>query len=70
LGAPGEPVLFNQTHELASGVMTDHLYKDTVSSYPFSKRLAEEIIDQVESSKWCRSIRAASLRNQNIETPV
>jgi len=39
-----EPVLFNQTHDLASGVMTDHVYEDTVSSYAFSKRLAEETI--------------------------
>jgi alpha-mannosidase len=40
-----EPVLFNQTHDLASGVMTDHVYDDTVSSYRFSKRLAEELVD-------------------------
>jgi alpha-mannosidase len=39
-----EPVLFNQTHDLASGVMTDHVYEDTVRSYDFSKRLAEEMI--------------------------
>lgn len=39
-----EPVLFNQTHDLASGVMADHVYTDTVRGYDFSKRLAEEII--------------------------
>ncbi len=39
-----EPVLFNQTHDLASGVMTDHVYADTVRSYEFSQRLAEEMI--------------------------
>src|SRR5206468_6984916 len=39
-----EPVLFNQTHDLASGVMTDHVYADTMRNYEFSKRLAEEII--------------------------
>ncbi len=39
-----EPVLFNETHDLASGVMTDHVYEDTVRSYEFSDRLAEEAI--------------------------
>jgi len=43
-----EPVLFNQTHDLASGVMTDGVYHDTVKSYGFSRRLVEE---QVESSQ-------------------
>jgi alpha-mannosidase len=40
-----EPVLFNQTHDLASGVMTDHVYEDTVRSYEFSQRLANELIE-------------------------
>src|SRR5207249_7706951 len=40
-----EPVLFNQTHDLASGVMTDHVYEDTRRSYDFSQRLAQEMID-------------------------
>jgi alpha-mannosidase len=40
-----EPVLFNQTHDLASGVMTDPVYEDTVRSYDYSKRLAEEMIE-------------------------
>ena len=40
-----EPVLFNETHDLASGVMTDHVYDDTVRSYQFSQRLANEMID-------------------------
>jgi alpha-mannosidase len=57
LGAPAdldgiwagwEPVLFNQTHDLASGVMTDHVYEDTVRSYEFAKRRAQAIID----AKW------------------
>ena len=43
-----EPVLFNETHDLASGVMTDHVYDDTVGSYAFSERRAGEII----TSKW------------------
>ncbi len=40
-----EPVLFNETHDLTSGVMTDHVYDDTVRSYEFSSRLADELID-------------------------
>jgi alpha-mannosidase len=40
-----EPVLFNQTHDLASGVMTDHVYEDTVRSYEFSQRLADELLE-------------------------
>jgi alpha-mannosidase len=43
-----EPVLFNETHDLASGVMTDHVYEDTVRSYEFSRRVAAAIID----AKW------------------
>lgn len=43
-----EPVLFNQTHDLASGVMTDGVYHDTVKSYGFSRRLVEEQIDAAE----------------------
>lgn len=41
-----EPVLFNEAHDLAAGVMTDQVYDDTIRSYEFSKRLAEELIDQ------------------------
>jgi alpha-mannosidase len=40
-----EPVLFNETHDLASGVMTDHVYDDTVRSYEFARRLADELVD-------------------------
>jgi alpha-mannosidase len=40
-----EPVLFNQTHDLASGVMTDHVYEDTIRSYEFARRRAEALID-------------------------
>ena len=43
-----EPVLFNETHDLASGVMTDHVYDDTVRSYSYAERGAEAII----ASKW------------------
>jgi len=37
-----EPVLFNQTHDLMSGVMTDAVYQDTLRGFDFSKRLAME----------------------------
>jgi alpha-mannosidase len=43
--AAWEPVLFNQTHDLASGVMTDHVYEDTVRSYEFANRRADGVID-------------------------
>lgn len=37
-----EPLLFNQAHDLMSGVMTDHVYEDTVRALDFSRRLVEE----------------------------
>lgn len=37
-----EPLLFNQAHDLMSGVMTDPVYQDTVASFAFSRRLAQE----------------------------
>lgn len=37
-----EPALFNQAHDLMSGVMTDHVYEDTIRSYDFARRIAEE----------------------------
>jgi alpha-mannosidase len=37
-----EPMLFNQTHDLMSGVMTDIVYEDTVRGYELSKRISEE----------------------------
>ena len=40
-----EPALFNQTHDLASGVMTDHVYEDTIRSYEFSSTAGHELID-------------------------
>lgn len=41
-----EPMLFNQAHDLMSGVMTDHVYEDTLSSFDFSRRLAEELVQE------------------------
>ena len=40
-----EPVLFNVTHDLASGVMTDNVYEDTLRGYHFSKRLGDELTE-------------------------
>ncbi|HET6162362.1 MAG TPA: glycoside hydrolase family 38 C-terminal domain-containing protein [Planctomycetota bacterium] len=40
-----EPLLFNQTHDLASGVMTDPVYDDTRRSDAFVRRLGEELGD-------------------------
>ena len=41
-----EPVLFSETHDTASGVMTDHVYEDTVRSYEFAKKIADDLIDE------------------------
>jgi alpha-mannosidase len=49
-----EPMLFNQTHDLMSGVMTEHVYEDVVRGYDFSKRIAH---DEVEGR--LRSVSAA-----------
>ena len=40
-----EPVLFNQTHDLTSGVMMDRVYEDTLAGYRHAKRLGDEILD-------------------------
>jgi alpha-mannosidase len=39
-----EPALFNVTHDLTSGVMTDHVYEDTIRSYDFTERLGKEMV--------------------------
>ncbi|MGA8234339.1 MAG: glycoside hydrolase family 38 C-terminal domain-containing protein [Candidatus Acidiferrales bacterium] len=48
-----EPVLFNQTHDLASGVMVDKVYDDVLRGYNNSKQSADEIVqssvDQITS---------------------
>lgn len=45
-----EPMLFNHAHDLMSGVMTDHVYEDTLRSYDFSQRLAStELQSRLES---------------------
>lgn len=40
-----EPMLFNQTHDLMCGVMTDHVYEDTLQSFDLSARLAHEAVE-------------------------
>ena len=37
-----EPMLFNQAHDLMSGVMTDVVYEDTIRGYDFSRRIAQD----------------------------
>jgi len=37
-----EPMLFNQAHDLMSGVMTDRVHEDTIRGYDFSQRIVEE----------------------------
>ena len=43
-----EPVLFNQTHDLASGTMTDAVYDDTIRQY----EIAENVGAQMTDSAW------------------
>jgi alpha-mannosidase len=59
-----EPVLFNETHDLTSGVMTDHVYDDTVRSYEYSLRRADAIID----AKW--DILASKIDTRGPGAPV
>ncbi len=40
-----EPTLFNQAHDLMSGVMTDHVYADTIRGYDFSQQVGETIVE-------------------------
>jgi alpha-mannosidase len=39
-----EPVLFNETHDQASGVMVDKVYADAVRGYEFSHRLGQQMV--------------------------
>jgi alpha-mannosidase len=41
-----EPVLFNQTHDLASGVMVDKVYEDVLRGYSHSQQSTDEIIQR------------------------
>ena len=40
-----EPVLFNQAHDLSSGVMMDKVYDDAISTYGGAKRRGDEILN-------------------------
>jgi alpha-mannosidase len=53
LGAPAErekietawePVLFNQAHDLSSGVMVDKVYDDSMQRYHQARNMAEELV--------------------------
>ena len=39
-----EPMLFNQAHDLMSGVMTDHVYEDVLRGYDFAARFGREAL--------------------------
>ena len=39
-----EPLLFNQTHDLTSGVMVDKVYEDSMERYAHARVLAENLI--------------------------
>lgn len=57
-----EPVMFNQTHDLSSGVMTDVVYDDTVRSFGFSSRLIEEVIED----RWASIAAQIDTRGEGI----
>ena len=40
-----EPFLFNETHDLTSGVMVDKVYEDSMERYAHAKLLAEKLIN-------------------------
>ena len=41
-----EPLLFNETHDLTSGVMVDKVYEDSMQRYAEARRLGEDLIDR------------------------
>ncbi len=59
-----EPVLFNQAHDLASGVMVDKVYEDTLAGYSEARRRGEEVL-----TSHLRSI-AASIDTRGDGVPV
>ncbi len=58
--------LFNQTHDLASGVMTDHVYHDVVSELDHAERLGHELIDD----HWERLAAAIDTRGPGVAVVV
>ena len=61
-----EPMLFNQTHDLMSGVMTDRVYDDTIRGYDFSKRIAG---DEVQA-RWRSFAARIDTRGEGIPIAV
>ncbi len=59
-------VTFNHAHDLASGVMTDHVYEDTVRTYEFAKRLS----DQMQEAAWERLAANIDTRGDGIPLVV
>ena len=41
-----EPTLFNEAHDLASGVMVDKVYEDTLRGYRLSESLGHDILEE------------------------
>jgi alpha-mannosidase len=41
-----EPVLFNQAHDVAAGVMVDKVFEDSMTGFRYSKRLADDIVNR------------------------
>ena len=58
-----EPMTFNQTHDLASGVMVDKVFDDTLRGYEFSKRLGDELV-RTSLEKLVSKIERASCRER------
>lgn len=59
-----EPALFNQTHDLASGVMVDKVYNDTVRQFEVSKHLGTELAES-----WWEYV-AAKIDSQGEGIPI
>jgi alpha-mannosidase len=45
LEAAWEPVLFNEAHDLSSGVMLDKVYDDSMDRYRYAKNLGDRVLD-------------------------
>jgi alpha-mannosidase len=41
-----EPVLFNQAHDLASGVMVDKVYDDSMAAFDYARRSSEDMMQR------------------------
>ncbi len=61
-----EPMLFNQAHDLMSGVMTDPVYADTLRGYDLSRSLGEEELQR----RWRRYVAAIDTRGEGIPVVV